>query len=90
MHFNKEQKEADGGGFSTDGCWSLRCHEYVDSVCERCVCECTHLLVLLKLQFNGGLDAVAGVLVGLFKSQVHQVFVVRSSQVPTGEDDHIG
>ena len=49
-----------------------------------------YLLVLLKLQFNGGLDAVAGVLIRLFESQVHQVFVVRPGKVSTGEDDHIG
>lgn len=46
--------------------------------------------MLLKLQLNGGLDTVAGVLVGLFKSQVHQVLVVRPGQVPTSEDDHVG
>lgn len=48
-----------------------------------------YLLVLLKLQFNGGLDAVAGVLVGLLQRQVHEVFVVRSCQVPTDEDDDV-
>lgn len=54
------------------------------------VCLFVYLLVLLKLQLNGGLDAVAGVLVGLFESQVHQVFVVRPGKVSTGEDDHVG
>lgn len=49
-----------------------------------------YLLVLLKLQFHGGLNAVAGVLVGLLQRQVHQVFVVRSCQVPTDEDDDVG
>lgn len=48
-----------------------------------------YLLVLLKLQLNGRLDAVAGVLVGLLQRQVHQVFVVRSCQVPTDEDDDV-
>lgn len=54
------------------------------------LCLFVYLLVLLKLQLNGGLDAVAGVLVGLFESQVHQVFVVRPGKVSTGEDDHVG
>lgn len=46
--------------------------------------------MLLKLQFHGGLDAVAGILVGLLQRQVHQVFVVRASQIPTDEDDDVG
>lgn len=46
--------------------------------------------MLLELQFNGRLDAVAGVLVRLFQSQVHQVLVVRAGQVTAGEDDHVG
>lgn len=49
-----------------------------------------YLLVLLKLQLDGGLDAVAGVLVGLLQCQVHQVLVVRSCQVPADEDDDVG
>lgn len=46
--------------------------------------------MLLKLQLHGGLDAVAGVLVGLLQRQLHQVFVVRSCQVPADEDDDVG
>lgn len=49
-----------------------------------------YLLMLLKLQLDGRLDAVAGVLVGLFERQLHQMLVVRPGQVTTGEDDHIG
>lgn len=47
-------------------------------------------MVFLKLQLDGRLDAVAGVLVGLPEGQVHQVLVVRPRQVATGEDDHVG
>lgn len=46
--------------------------------------------MLLKLQFDGWLDAVAGVLIGLPERQVHEVLVIRPGQVSTGEDDHIG
>lgn len=49
-----------------------------------------YLLVFLKLQLDGRLDAVAGVLVGLPEGQVHQVLVVRPRQVAAGEDDHVG
>lgn len=49
-----------------------------------------YLLSLLKLQFNGGLDAVAGVLVSLLECQVHQVLVVRPSHVSTDENNDIG
>ena len=51
---------------------------------------CPYLLVLFELQLDGGLDAVAGVLVGLLQGQVHQVFVVRPRQVPTRKDDDVG
>lgn len=49
-----------------------------------------HLLSLLKFQFNWRLDAVAGVLIGLFKCQLHQVLVVRPRHVATQENDDIG
>lgn len=49
-----------------------------------------YLLSLLKLQFNWGFDAVAGVLVGLFKCQLHQVLMVCPSHVATHENDNIG
>lgn len=46
--------------------------------------------MFLKLQFDRGLDAVAGVLVGLFKGKIHQVLVVCARHVPTDEDDDVG
>lgn len=46
--------------------------------------------MFLKLQFDGRLDAIAGVVVGLFKSEIHQVFVIRSGHISTDEDDNIG
>ena len=49
-----------------------------------------YLLMLLKLQLDGRLDAVAGVLVGLPQGQVHQVLVVSPRQVPADEDDDVG
>lgn len=45
--------------------------------------------MFLKLQFDGRLDAVAGVVVGLFKSKIHQVFVIRSGHISTDEYDDI-
>jgi len=45
--------------------------------------------MLLGFQFDGRLDAVAGVLVRLFKSQIHQVFVIGSRHISTDEDDDI-
>lgn len=49
-----------------------------------------YLLSFLKLQFNGGLDAVAGVLISLFKCQLHQMLVVCSRHVATHENYNIG
>lgn len=48
-----------------------------------------YLLPLLKFQLDGRFDAVAGVLVGLFKRQLHEVLVVRSCHVATQENDNI-
>ena len=45
--------------------------------------------MFLKLQFDGGLDAVASILVGLSEGQVHQVLMVRSSQVTTRKDNDV-
>lgn len=45
--------------------------------------------MLLRFQFDGRLDAVAGVVVRLFKSQIHQVFVIGSRHISTDEDDDI-
>ncbi len=49
----------------------------------------SYLLMLLELQFDGGLDAVAGVVVRLFESQIHQVFVIGSRHISTDEDDDV-
>lgn len=45
--------------------------------------------MLLEFQFDGRLDAVAGVVVRLFESQVHQVFVIGSRHISTDEDDDV-
>lgn len=49
-----------------------------------------YLLSFLKLQFNGGLDAVAGVLISLFQCQLHQMLVVCSRHVATQENYNVG
>ncbi len=49
----------------------------------------SYLLMFLEFQFDGGLDAVAGVVVRLFESQIHQVFVIGSSYISTDEDDDV-
>lgn len=49
-----------------------------------------YLLMLLKLQLDGRFDTVAGVVVGLFKSEIHQVFVIGPSHISTDKDDDVG
>lgn len=49
-----------------------------------------YLLTLLELQLDPGLDAVAGVLIGLLQGELHEVLVVGARQVPADEDDHVG
>lgn len=49
-----------------------------------------YLLTLFKFQLDPGLDAIAGVLIGLLQSELHEVLVVRARQVPADEDDHVG
>lgn len=46
--------------------------------------------MFLKFQFDGGLDAVTRVLVGLFQSEVHQVLVIGTCYVATDKDDDVG
>lgn len=58
-------------------------------VLEICASLSSYLLMLLGFQFDGRLDAVAGVVVCLFKSQIHQVFVIGSRHVSTDEDDDV-
>lgn len=49
-----------------------------------------YLLSLLKFQFDGRFDAVAGVVIGLFKRQLHEVLVVRPCHVAAQKNDNIG
>lgn len=46
--------------------------------------------MFLKFQFDGRLDAVTRVLVGLFQSEIHQVLVISACHVPTDKYDNVG
>lgn len=48
-----------------------------------------YLLPLLKFQLDTGFDAVARVLIRLLQREFHEVFVVRSCQVPADKNYYI-
>lgn len=50
----------------------------------------SYLLALLKFQLNARLNTVARVLISLLQSELHEVLVVGSCQVPADENDDVG